>query len=601
MIISFRRVLLLLLGFSLVWSIIHHQVAEGKFRVITWDSYGYYLYLPAILKFGDISDFAFVQQHLDLYKPSDTAYQIFEKDGQKTPTYTMGVAILWLPFYAIADIWASVDPRFPADGLSQPYQWMVILAGLTWLALGLFWLHAFLGRYLQPRTVLITLSILVLGTNLFYYTTVQPGMPHVYLFALYAGLLLLLERLYASPTWGKGVLLGFCLAVMALCRPSEALAVILVAGFLWQKAGNLTALGKWIRLHWPVLGVAVLAGLVTIFPQMLIWKWTTGQWIYNTYAAYGHTFDLTRPHLLDGLFSYRKGWLVYTPLMILGVAGLIPLVRKRNTWAWPVVLFFIVNLWIVLSWHIWWYAGSFGMRALVQSCAVLALPLGMGWEAWSGTSWRRSFLPALVFLACGLNLFQSWQIENGILKSDQMNRPYYWAAFGKVKPDRSMLRWLNIPEAPANPPLYAEQIVQLRASRDSTRQAEWVQDRMAWLVRGTDQYSPTIRITLTDTLAREWSGQWLQLSAWIHVGDDTAPGERGAHLAFHLQQPEGDGAWYGMQLVRMAEPGGWWPVQYEVKMPENLRAGDAIVAVVWVPDSPDRFWVSEITLSRLFF
>lgn len=599
--ISFRRLLIILLGIVLLWSVLTHDVLSGKTRVITWDSYGYYLYLPAILKFGDISDFAFVQDHMALYKPSDSAYQIFEKDGHKTPNYTMGVAILWLPFYALADLWAKVDPRFPADGLSQPYQWMIILAGMTWLGLGLFWLYSFLGRYLQPKTVLITLAILVLGTNLFYYTAVQPGMPHVYLFALYAGLLLLLERMHESPTRWKGLLLGCCLAVMALCRPSEALAVILVVGFLWQKEGGPAGLWLWVKQHWQVWLLAIFAGLVVIFPQMLVWKWTTGQWIYNTYSEYGHTFDLAQPHLVDGLFSYRKGWLVYTPVMVLALAGLVQLFKKVGPWSRPMTLFLLVNVWIVLSWHIWWYASSFGMRALIQSYAVLALPLGLAWEAWSGTTWRRSLVPALVVLACGLNLFQSWQIEKGILKSDGMNESYYWAAFGKVTPDKSMLRWLDIPDAPSKSPLYAEQIMQLSASNDSINPVEWVQNRNGWLVRGTDQYSPTIRITLTDSLANSWSGQWLELSSWVQVGEDTTPGGSGAHLAFHLQQQEGDGAWYGMQLVRMAEPGGWWPVQYEVKMPDNLRAGDAIVAVVWVPNSPDRFWVNEITLSRLVF
>ncbi|MCF8239553.1 MAG: hypothetical protein K9I85_15430 [Saprospiraceae bacterium] len=599
--LSLRRVLIILLAITGIWSLISNRVFSGKSHIITWDAYGYYLYLPAALKYQDFSEFTFVQEHLQKYRPSDSSYQIFEKDGVKTPNYTMGLAILWLPFYLIAEVWAQLDPRFPADGLSQPYEWMVILAALFWLTLGLIWLSRFLSHYLQESTTWIVLSILVLCTNLFHYVVSDPGMPHVYLFALYSGLLLLLQRMGSDPTRPQGVLLGACLAVMALCRPSEALATILVVCWLWMNEGGWTGLLRHLRSNVQVYALAILTGLIVIAPQILVWKWTTGQWIYNTYAEYGHKFDLLAPHLIDGLFSYRKGWLIYTPVMLLAIAGLFLLRKRTPRWEPGILLFVVANIYIVLSWHIWWYAGSFGMRALVQSYAVLALPLGLAWEAWSGTTWRRSLIPAFVVLCGLLNLFQTWQMHRGILKADEMNNAYYWEAFGRLDPDRSMLRLLDVPDRPDKPALYADLIAMQSAEKDTTGTTEWVQNKPGWLVKGTDKYSPTIRIDITDSLAREWSGQWLKLQSSVLVGEDTSPGYSGAILVFQLQQKDGPGIWHGMQIARLVEIDRWWPVEYEVQLPENLKAGDSIIAVIWVPDSQDNLWMNEIRLSRLFF
>ena len=138
--------------------------------------------------------------------------------------------------------------------------------------------------------------------------------------------------------------------------------------------------------------------------------------------------------------------------MLLALAGMIRLPRDARPWAPGMIGFVVVNIWIVLSWHIWWYAGSFGMQALVQSYAVLALPWAWGWEAWTGTTWKRSVIPALACLAAMLNLFQTWQVQEGILKQDRMTRSFYWSTFGEVG-GLVPMRWLDIPEGPVLPPL----------------------------------------------------------------------------------------------------------------------------------------------------
>lgn len=583
-----------------VWSALSHRTFSGQTSVITWDVYGYYLHLPALLKYGDIRQYAFVEDHMRQYAPSDSPYQVSRHGDIVTPTYTMGLAMLWLPLYGLADTWARLDPRFPADALSPPYQWMIQAGGLLALAAGLLMMALFLGRYLPASAVALTTGILGWGTNLFHYAAQEPGMPHVWLFALYAGLLLLLDRMIPSPRWWQGALLGGWLAVMALCRPTEALAALLLPALILSRTGGWQGAARHLRdFRWVYL-TALLTGLLVLLPQLLLWKATTGQWVYNPYAAAGHSFHFLQPHLLDGLFSFRKGWLVYTPVMILPLAGLFFLRRTVPDWAPGIILFVGLNLWVVLSWHIWWYAGSFGMRALVQSYAVLALPLGVFLEKMRTWPNGRHAVLAFAGLCAVFNLFQTWQLRQGILKADGMNKSFYMATLGRVTPDKTRLRLLDIPETPPEPPLTRHPLGLISAAQ-SDLPVEWQGHLPGWPVKGSEAFSPVLEIVMTDSLATMLAGQWVEVSAEVFAGTDKAPFTQAARLVMDVQQEGGDRYWYGLHLLRVVEVGRWWPVRYEIRLPEDLKAGDKLGTVVWSTSAEDDFWVHRLELNLLGF
>lgn len=596
------RLRYLITGIALLsglWSFTSHRVLQGETRVLTWDVYGYYLYLPAIFKYQDVHTFAFTRDHLQAYQPSDALYQISPSPQGPTPTYTMGQAMLWLPLYFAADLWARLDQRYPADGLSQPYQWAIMAGGWAAFLLGLMALGLFLRPYLSRSALLWVLGALALGTNLFHYAVREPGMPHVWLFAAYSALLLLLDKMIPRPGYGQGALLGALLAIMALCRPTEALAVLLLPALLLMRCG-----WKGARAHlWQYAGVYLLGlgvGLILLLPQLWMWKITTGDWIYNPYAAAGHTFHLRHPYLLEGLFSFRKGWLLYTPMMALALAGLPLLWQRARPWAPGLLVFTLLNIWVVLSWHIWWYAGSFGMRALVQSYALLALPLGALIEYARRWSRLRDGLLALMLLLGGLNLFQTWQYQQGILKSDGMNRAYYAATFGRLNKDITRLRLLDVPETPPQPPLTRSTIATLQADPGGEG-TSWAGHLPAWHVRGAEAYSPGIHLELDAAQAAAWAGQWVELRSQVFAGSDDTPYTRAARLVLDIQYGADGRDWYGLHLLRVIETGGWWPASYEVRLPDTLAAGDKISAYVWSNSELDDFWVHRLELALLGF
>ncbi|MFN3875041.1 MAG: hypothetical protein ACK4L7_03890 [Flavobacteriales bacterium] len=176
-----------------------------------------------------------------------------------------------------------------------------------------------------------------------------------------------------------------------------------------------------------------LAAFAVCLPQLIYWKWMTGKWLYMSYNNPGEGFEFLHPYTWEALFSFRKGWLVYTPLMAAALLGLIPLWRANHPWRWAVIAFTAINLWVATSWSCWWYADSFGQRALVQGYALLAVPLGAALQ-WLGErdARLRPGLPLLLAFVA-LNLFQTWQIDRGILHTSRMTWPAYKAAWMKTQ------------------------------------------------------------------------------------------------------------------------------------------------------------------------
>ena len=60
--------------------------------------------------------------------------------------------------------------------------------------------------------------------------------------------------------------------------------------------------------------------ILPLIPQMVYWKLHTGNLLFYTYGE--EKFFWNDPKVLEGLFSFRKGWLVYSPLMLLSLTGI---------------------------------------------------------------------------------------------------------------------------------------------------------------------------------------------------------------------------------------------------------------------------------------
>ncbi len=162
----------------------------------------------------------------------------------------------------------------------------------------------------------------------------------------------------------------------------------------------------------------------------------------------GHNID---PQVINFLFSYQKGWLIYTPIMLFSLIGIL-LARKRlNDFFGFLIIFMTLNIYILCCWWDWGFGGSFGCRPLIESYAILAFPFALfiNWcfslflKFSVGKVILRAFLVILLFLLIKLNLFQTWQYKYLIIHWAGMNEKAYKYVFLKEKLTNEQLIYLH--------------------------------------------------------------------------------------------------------------------------------------------------------------
>lgn len=427
-----------------------HDLGRWKTSlVIRWDASGYYCYLPAVFIYHDLFHAQFLPEVSQKYRPADSEFFYAMHplpNGKVVDKYTLGVAVLELPFFLLGHIYALNSGQHPPDGWSLPYQTAILLSGIMYGFWGLYFLRKILRLLLPEPITAITLFAIAFATNFFYYALIEGGLSHIYLFFGHA------VMLYNMICWYKyGYKLSNLLWVSAaiawavMCRPTEIFVVLLPLLYGVTKISDLPKQIRLLGQHKYKILLALLVGLAVLSPQLLYWKLSTGSWIFYSYVGEG--FDFAHPHIIDGLFSYRKGWFLYTPLALLIPVGIVALwfEGKGKPWALSSSLFFVLYIYVTFSWTTWAYGGSFGARALVQALPIFSIAIGFLLHRLAAVSKLLLGIAVLFIVACAaLNLFQTHQYHKGILVWDNMNKAYYWRIFGKTsvtEEDRKLLRW----------------------------------------------------------------------------------------------------------------------------------------------------------------
>lgn len=405
------------------------RTTQSAKHALTWDVFGYYLYLPASLLHDDVAlrDHAWLEEVMATYDPSTTLYQLVDgPDGARVIKYSSGMAVAYVPWFLVAHALAG-PLGYAADGFSAPYQILITYGMLAWALLGLFLLRRALLYFFSDGQAALLLVLVVVGTNWLHLAALDGTLlTHPFLFTLYAALLLATIEWHRRHRLWSAVAIGTVAGWITLVRPSEGVCVLLP--LLWSNANGFKSKWRLVRAHAMHVVIAGMAFVAIASLQLFYWKSVTGHWLFYSYVNAGEGFDFAAPHTWDYLFSFRKGWFVYTPLAVLMVLGLAPLWRRARNLFWPIAIFLVVDLFIVSSWTNWWYAGgSFSARSMAPAYAVLALPLGYLLQG----NWRK-LLVGVALILVGLNLFQTWQWNQGIISKERMTAAYYGAVFGRL-------------------------------------------------------------------------------------------------------------------------------------------------------------------------
>lgn len=410
--------------------------ADLPIKVTTWDALGYYLYLPASNIYHDDTEFKWFDSIDIKYQISGGAfYQVQKhKNGNLVYKYLRGVSIMQAPFFYLADAYSKTSKKYPADGFSTPYQYAVAWGAIFYIVLAFFLLRTILLRFYSDKIVAVSILLLILATNAVQYISIDSGQSHAYIFPLYVLILYFTIRWHESFKLAWIFAIGFTIGLAMICRPTEA--VMLFIPLLWNVNSKAQWKEKWqfVIQHKSQLVFVILGGLVGIMPQLLYWKRITGSWVYDV----GSKWDFLNPHFRV-LFGWEKGWFIYTPVTILFVVGLFFI--KNKPFQKSVIAFCLLNIYIIIAWHIWRYGGSYSTRALMQSYPIFALPLCGFIEFIFSKKIKWILIPISIYFIC-VNLFQIGQYNQTILHFDDMNRKYYEAIYLNPSPtalDMSLL------------------------------------------------------------------------------------------------------------------------------------------------------------------
>ena len=94
----------------------------GQVGTLSYDVAGYYMYLPAAFIYDDLKSFSFQDTLESAEIHVGKHHGRWQDNGGFVFQYTAGMAIQYLPFFAIGHAWAKSSKQYPSHGFSPPYQ-----------------------------------------------------------------------------------------------------------------------------------------------------------------------------------------------------------------------------------------------------------------------------------------------------------------------------------------------------------------------------------------------------------------------------------------------------------------------------------------------
>ncbi|MCD4698411.1 MAG: hypothetical protein K8S16_19470 [Bacteroidales bacterium] len=410
---------------TLIIYIILNITYFNKSKIFYGDSLTYYAYLPALFVHNDVT-LEFARE--DPQKYNGKMFHLVEgPNGNYVIKTSSGMAIAVSPFFLLAHGYASLTIH-EANGFTKPYKLAVMLSVLVYILLGLTFLGKILKRYYSELTVGITILIVGIGTNLLCFSTIQAGVSHAFSFVFLIFYIYLVIKWYEKQSIKTTILLGLVGGFIVLIRPSNILILIILIFYNVNTFKDLKdRFLFFIKNYWLIL-IMVFFSILPWIPQFMYWKEISGQYVFNSYFDGQVNWD--KPQTIKQLFGYRKGWLVYSPLMSLTLIGLYFLYKRNKKFFWSTSIFLVLNIYFISSYYSWWFGGGFGIRAYIDSYAMFTFPIAAITEKIVKSNKKIIAIYFAVLLwFFTLNIVQTIQYAHGYIHLIAMTKEAYWAQF----------------------------------------------------------------------------------------------------------------------------------------------------------------------------
>ncbi|MGH9735927.1 MAG: hypothetical protein ACRD8A_15205 [Candidatus Acidiferrales bacterium] len=372
------------------------------------DGVGYYAYARSILIEHRL-DFAPDWKHANesfILGREDANGQIladqYTSTGHLRNLWSIGPSILWLPFLAITHagvvIADHLGAHVAADGFSAPYRYTMALASCFYGFLGL-WLSFRLARkYVDEKWAFLATIGIWGATSLPIYMYFNPSWSHAHSAFVVALFLWYWHRTrrerHEGGRWNpvesgaqkrqKGrslqqwILLGLISGlVVDVYYPNGAFLLIPFIEAATQYAGRLRSTGDrfdGIAREFGRHVTYVVAFMIALMPTLISRRIIFGSPLETGYYS-AHAWLWTSPAFLRVLFSSDHGLLVWTPILVLALVGLLLFARMDRSFAIKLIASTVAFYLLIAFYPDWDGLASFGNRFFVSLTPIFIIGL----------------------------------------------------------------------------------------------------------------------------------------------------------------------------------------------------------------------------------
>ncbi|MCS6842465.1 MAG: glycosyltransferase family 39 protein [Roseiflexus sp.] len=415
-------------------------------RVYATDEVQYYVYLRSLRFDGDLDFANDYRRFAELNPRSGIEGSLLQPNRIRPATglygniAPVGAAIMWAPFFLLADVLVHLanlfGARIPADGFSAPYIYAVCYASALYGLLGVLLSYRLARRFASDFAATLASATIWLASPLVFYMYIQMPFAHatgLFLTALF------LTIWYETREWGRDgtttgqergwrawLALGLVGGLMTMTR--EQLGLFLIAPAieaLWRygcflRTGIGSGLGRSgtggasldrsgtggseARPCYRSLGrlalrhaLFVAAFVVAITPQLFVYQVLNGA--PRPAAEVSGKLNWCSPHFIDTLIDFNpapdfwcpgasdftatfppfsRGALIWSPALALGLAGLVLLWRHDRLLTVALTAAFLAQTWINGAFGTTWHlTGAFGFRRLIECTPIFVVGLAL--------------------------------------------------------------------------------------------------------------------------------------------------------------------------------------------------------------------------------
>ncbi len=293
----------------------------------------------------------------------------------------VGSAILWAPGFILADLGVAVantlGATIPRDGYSRPYSMAACYMSALYCLIGLQLTYRLARRYAGDFAATLATLTVFLASPLVFYTYIAMPWSHAngfFLFALF--LTVWMRGRNGERGVGTWILLGMIGGLMVMTR--EQLGLLLIVPAMEAIGQYLRELRRrnWLAVWWLLLRHQAFLGtlLLTVIPQLLAYQILNGR--PGPASTVSGKLDWASPHFFSTLIDPAHGAFLWSPVLAIGLVGMIWLGRRDAALAGALLAAFAAQTYINGSFGTTWHlSGSFGFRRLIECTPIIVLGL----------------------------------------------------------------------------------------------------------------------------------------------------------------------------------------------------------------------------------